>query len=86
MTKNGSIPSYSLSYGRDRFHISQSVLCLHSWCVLVIVAPNGYHGLLNMCGNYDGTETNIKYKWNTTEDIYKSKSTTQYVQYATYKP
>ena len=44
------------------------------------VAPNGYHGLLNMCGHYDGTETNIKYKWNTTEDIYKSKSTTQYVR------
>ena len=44
------------------------------------VAPNDYHGLLNTRGHYHGTEANIKYKSNTTKNIYKSKSTTQYVQ------
>ena len=43
-------------------------------------------GLFRLRGHYDGTEMNIlKYNWNTTEDIYKSKSTIQYLHYAIYQ-
>ena len=50
------------------------------------VAPNGNHGFIRLCEHYDGTEMNIKYNWNMTEDMYKSKSTIQCLHYAIYKP